>query len=32
MKKELVIVSEADKNLLAFKDTKSPFVYNKNYY
>ena len=32
IKKESVIVSEADKNLLAFKDTKSPFVYGKNYY
>lgn len=32
IKKESVIVSEADKNLLAFKDTKSPFIYNKNYY
>lgn len=32
IKKESVIVSEADKNLLAFKDTKSPFMYNKNYY
>lgn len=32
IKKESVIVSEADKNLLVFKDTKSPFIYNKNYY
>ncbi|RBQ29229.1 dTDP-4-dehydrorhamnose 3,5-epimerase [Aliarcobacter vitoriensis] len=32
IKKKSVIVSEADKNLLAFKDTKSPFMYNKNYY
>lgn len=32
IKKESVIVSEADKNLLAFKDTKSLFVYGKNYY
>ncbi|MDN5088797.1 dTDP-4-dehydrorhamnose 3,5-epimerase [Aliarcobacter butzleri] len=32
IKKESVIVSEADKNLLAFKDTKSPFIYDKNYY
>ncbi|MFW3328391.1 dTDP-4-dehydrorhamnose 3,5-epimerase, partial [Aliarcobacter butzleri] len=28
IKKESVIVSEADKGLLAFKDTKSPFMYN----
>lgn len=32
IKKESVIVSEADKNLLAFKDTKSSFIYDKNYY
>lgn len=32
IKKESVIVSEADKNLLAFKNIKSPFLYNKNYY
>ena len=32
IKKESVIVSEADKNLLAFNYTKSPFMYNKNYY